>query len=221
MKYILLVFFAIVQSMGFSKEIWWEVADSSLVYNLEDDSILVIVGKDFDWHETVLIPERWKGWGATITYSGANSIVKGHKKKKIDGKFENSDLVYIETDLVISRIDPDDYDAIYFPGGYGPKNILLDKETRQQVVSIIQHANQKDKILMGICHGPLLFAAASIINGKNITGYRAIELPVIMAYGHYIQEKVVVDQNIITGNWPYFESFSSIAAESLSKNANQ
>lgn len=221
MKHVLFVFFVVIQSMGFSQEIWWEATDSSLVYNLLNADILVIVGEDFDWHETTLIPKRWESWGATITYAGANNIVKGHKKKKINGKFDNSEVVYIEPELLITSINPNDFDAIFFPGGYGPKNILLDKDTRQHVVSIIQQANINQKLLLGICHGPLLFAAANIINDKNITGYRAIELPVIMAYGNYITEKVVVDQNIITGNWPYFESFSSIAAENLSKNVNQ
>lgn len=196
-----------------AQDSWWEKADKSNSYNLNNFKIIVIVGDDFDWHETFIIPERWKEWGAQITYAGNKSKIIGHIKKKVGNTFSNSDTASISIDIMLSRVSTGDYDIIYLPGGYGPKHLIEDKQSLIEVKRIITSANDEGKLIAAICHGPLLLAASEIIKGKTVTGHGSIEKAVVEADGIYVKQKVVVDRNVITGNWPYFESFAATVAK--------
>jgi len=202
-----------------AQDVWWEQTNKEYDFNMSGKQILVIFGEEFDWHETVLIPLRWKQWGAEITYCGDQKLLKGHVKRKIGKRFDNSESTFLKTDVLVSKVNADKFDLIYFPGGYGPKNILLNPETRERILNIIQTGNKQNQLLAAICHGPVLFAAANIIENRNIAGHHAVELPIIIANGKYINEKVIVDKNLISGNWPHFETFAITVAKILIKKA--
>lgn len=216
MKKILTAVTFLLFNLGINaQDVWWEQTNNEYQYNLKNRRILVIFDEEFDWHETILIPKMWKQLGAEITYCGDQKSINGRIKRKIGNKFDNTESTSLQTDILISDVKAEEFDLIYFPGGYGPKNVLIHTETRDKVLNIIQTGNKQKQLLAAICHGPVLFAAAGIIENKYIAGHHAVELPVIIANGHYIKEKAVVDGNLISGNWPYFETFASTVAKKL------
>lgn len=212
-RIIVFIIFCLLVGNLIAQDTWWEQADSSNYYKLENIKILVIVGHDYDWHETTIIPERWKEWGASIVYTSNNINMIGHIKKKLGNTFNNDDTVSIKVDVPLTQVNAYDYDIVYFPGGYGPMHLLENQQSFNLVTRLINDANDSKKLIAAICHGPLLLAATNIIEGKTLTGHRSVESSIIKAGGKFIKQKVVVDGNIITGNWPYFESFASTVAK--------
>ena len=75
--------------------------------------------------------------------------------------------------LAMEDIDIDDYDVIYFAGGWGAAFDLGFSETVGEKVT---EANQKGKVLGGVCHGPLGFLKARgldgepLVKGRRVTG---------------------------------------------------
>ena len=72
----------------------------------------------------------------------------------------------------IEDIDVDDYDVIYFAGGWGA---AFDLGFSESVGEKVTEANIKGKILGGVCHGPLGFIKAKdekgnpLVQGRRIT----------------------------------------------------
>ena len=75
--------------------------------------------------------------------------------------------------LAMEDVDIDSYDVIYFAGGWGAAFDLGFSETIGEKVT---EANQKGKILGGVCHGPLGFLKARgldgepLVKGRRVTG---------------------------------------------------
>lgn len=198
-------------------KVWWEDSGTEYNFNLKGKKILVLTGYDFDWHETILIPENLKKWGADIKYAGCGNTLEGHYKNKINNKLDMSERRSINIDLQLQEVSASDFDAVYIPGGYAPANLLKDPSTARLVTKLIREFNNDNKIIAAICHGPLLLAASGIINGKKVTGFKDIQPDLINAEGILVKEKYIIDKNILTGNWPFFETFSVQFAQILSR----
>jgi len=75
--------------------------------------------------------------------------------------------------LAIGDVNIDKYDVIYFAGGWGA---AFDLGFSEAVGEKVTEANQKGKILGGVCHGPLGFLKAKgltgepLVKGRRVTG---------------------------------------------------
>lgn len=76
--------------------------------------------------------------------------------------------------LVAADINADDYDAVYYPGGFG---LLWDLAENQQVAAITAGLYQKGAVVGAVCHGPgallpiVLDSGESILAGKAVTSF--------------------------------------------------
>jgi len=96
-----------------------------------------------------------------------------------------------------SKINANDYDALYIPGGRAPEYLRLNSE----VINIIQHFSKSHKPIAAICHGPQLLTAAGILEGKKVSAYSACQPEVEMAGGHFIDlpvDAAITDDNLVT-----------------------
>ena len=73
--------------------------------------------------------------------------------------------------LAMEDVNIDAYDVIYFAGGWGAAFDLGFSETVGEKVT---EANQKGKILGGVCHGPLGFLKARGFNGEPLVKGRRV-----------------------------------------------
>lgn len=215
-KFICLIFI-ITTSSFYGQENWWDSTGVIPPVDLSGKKILVIAGEEFDWHEAVFIPSIWRKCGAEIITAGKYKTTTGHIKKMVNGRFNNSQKITIRNDIMFEEITPASYNMIYLPGGFGPENILKDSVSRVMVTNFIRKSAALNKFISAICHGPVLLAAADVIKGKKVTGFRDIKLPVIIAGGSYVNDIYVEDGNLLTGNFPHFEPFAAAAAEMLIK----
>jgi F420 biosynthesis protein FbiB-like protein len=139
--------------------------------------------------------------------------MKGLVWKKTEKGWDRSEQDSIKPDVLLSNVDLSPYHAVFFPGGNGPENLLKRDSTR--VVHIIQEANQKGLVVAAICHGPQVLATAQIVQGRKVTGHRETKEALVDAGGEYVNEICVVDGDLITGNWPYFETMAVQVARRL------
>ncbi|MGC9503490.1 DJ-1/PfpI family protein [Baaleninema sp.] len=84
------------------------------------------------------------------------------------------------------------------PGGAAPDRI----RTNPNAVSIVMDAMAQGKIVAAICHGPQVLIEADQLRGKKATGYRAIRKDMQNAGATYIDEPLVMDDNLITARRP-------------------
>lgn len=138
--------------------------------------------------------------------------------------------------LKISNIFPEDYDAIFYPGGHGP---LWDLAEDNDSIALIETMYASGKPVSAVCHGPAVFRhtkakdGSPLIKDKAVTGFSNSEeatvglrdvVPFLIEEelkkngGRYSkaddwQPYAVVDGNLITGQNP--RSSETVAKEVL------
>lgn len=127
--------------------------------------------------------------------------------------------------LKLSDISPDDYDAVFYPGGHGP---LWDLAEDRNSISLIEVMYAAGKTVAAVCHAPAVFRhteapdGSPLVEGKSVTGFSnseeaAVELTDIVPFlledelqtsgANYSKSSdwhpyVVTDGNLITGQNP-------------------
>ena len=127
--------------------------------------------------------------------------------------------------LPLESINPDEYTAVFFPGGHGPIWDLADSAT---VGKIIQSFHAQGKVIGAVCHGSAAFISAGkqdaqFLQGKRLSCFSNAEEKLTGKEDHipYLLEDVlremgaeidntvipfaphtIVDGNLITGQNP-------------------
>lgn len=126
---------------------------------------------------------------------------------------------------ICSQVEPESFDALFFPGGHGP---MWDLATSEDIAKLVEKFYRQGKVIGAVCHGPaaLLLARTksgdSILKGKSVTGFtnqeeEAVELSQMVPFlletrlqelsGRFscespFQPYVVTDGQLITGQNP-------------------
>lgn len=131
-----------------------------------------------------------------IKKAGHEVFIIGNEKNEVcTGK---QGTVSYQTELSSAEVLTENFDAVVIPGGNAPEALRVNEDT----VRFIKAMNEKSKVIAGICHGPQVMISANIIRNKTLTSYRGIRDDVINAGAHYVDEEVVVSENIITSRTP-------------------
>lgn len=192
---------------------WWEETDQDYSYDLSGVRVLILLGEDFDYHETIVVKDLWEKWGAQIDIAGTAEKLTGHLFKRTKKGWDRSENRTIEMDMLLDEVDMSEYQILFLPGGSSPASLI--KADSLRLVQLVQDADKKGLILAAICHGPIALTAADVVEGHKITGHRDVIKGVQERKGEFVREVCVMDENIITGNWPYFETFAVKVAEKI------
>ncbi|MEJ5338089.1 MAG: DJ-1/PfpI family protein [Aquificaceae bacterium] len=104
----------------------------------------------------------------------------------------------LEADLTLKEVNPEDFDALFIPGGRAPEYV----RTHQKAVEVVRHFFEKNKPVATLCHGPQLLVAAGVVKGRKVSAFYVLKADVEMAGGEYV-DGVVVDKNLVSGRaWP-------------------
>ncbi|MFB6269898.1 MAG: type 1 glutamine amidotransferase domain-containing protein [Halobacterium sp.] len=108
-----------------------------------------------------------------------------------------------DADLAIDGEDPlwfaEEYDLLVIPGGDSPEALRTEAPTAADVVAAF---DDHDKPIAAICHGAQLLISADILEGRRATGYWSLQVDVENAGAEYVDERVVVDENLVTSRVP-------------------
>ncbi|NEC00379.1 type 1 glutamine amidotransferase domain-containing protein [Streptomyces anulatus] len=203
------------------------------------------------WAEEAVAPYRaFTDAGHEVVVATPGGVVptvdRGSLAPDVNGGQEGADAVAagleafeeLRRPVALEDVDPDAYDAVYYPGGHGPmEDLAVDPVSGRLLARVLASG----KPLGVVCHGPAALLAATGPDGRSVfAGYRltgftnAEETQVgfadkakwllqdrLVALGADFQEGepwapfVITDRNLITGQNP--ASSVPLAAEMLNR----
>lgn len=161
--------------------------------------LLIITGDGGESYETLYAKHRfeeagWKPLVAAPTKKLLNLVI--HDFEPGWDTYVERKGYYVESDLAISDVKPEDFEAILLIGGRAPE-FLRNDET---VIRIVKHFAESGKYIFAICHGIQILVTAGLVKDKNITCYEHVKFEVESCGGTFIgKDQAVRDGNIVTG----------------------
>lgn len=98
----------------------------------------------------------------------------------------------------IDEVSPDQFDALFIPGGYSPDRLRADPA----VVQFVKAFFTANKPVFAICHGPQLILAAEEMAGRTMTAWKTVQHDLKLAGANVVDQEVVVDRNLVTSRQP-------------------
>ncbi len=155
---------------------------------LRGKTIAILVEDMFNIHELWYPYYRLKEAGATVMVVGSG------RRKTFTGK----PATEITADCAADAISAANLDGIIIPGGYAPD--LMRRS--QAMVNLVADAAGSGKLVAAICHAGWMLASAGILAGRRVTSFYAIKDDMVHAGAEWLDEPVVVDDNLITSRTP-------------------
>ncbi len=131
--------------------------------------------------------------------AGATVVVVSPEAGEIKGWDDKNWGRGVTVDLPFKEAKVEDFDALVLPGGQINPDLL---RTDKAVVQFVRDFYASGKPLAAICHAPWLLIEAGVVDGKRLTSYHSIRTDVENAGGLWEDEKVVVDEALITSRNP-------------------
>ncbi len=108
--------------------------------------------------------------------------------------------IVVKADKIISD-DIENYDMVVCPGGLPGAEYLSKNEKVLEVIR--KFNNMENKYIAAICASPaMVLKTAGIEENRYITSYPGEEFEGLLEKANYVEELVVVDENIITSRGP-------------------
>lgn len=182
-----LLFIFVLCLIGCIKETQQEIVKKEAA-DLKGKKILMIIASSNFRDEEYLIPyEIFEKHGAKIiTAASSLKISRGMLGAKV------------KPDILITKVNVDNYDAIVFVGGSGSCEYWNNKTAH----NIVQQAVIQDKVLAGICIAPVTFANANVLKDKNATVFFTEARKLKEKGANYTGKDLEIDGKIITANGP-------------------
>jgi len=102
-------------------------------------------------------------------------------------------------DVLLEDASADNFDCLVLPGGVMNPDSLRCNEAALQLVREVYDSG---KLVAAICHGPWTLIDAGVAEGARLTSYDSIQTDLRNAGAEWIDDEVVVDQNLLTSRKP-------------------
>jgi len=104
----------------------------------------------------------------------------------------------VKPDILLSDINPEDFDAIILVGGEASSQYWDDPVVHK----LLREMNKKKLIVAAICIAPVTLARAGILKNKQATVWHSEAAEIEKEGAEYMDRLVVKDGNIITASGP-------------------
>lgn len=105
----------------------------------------------------------------------------------------------IAVDRQLDATDAADYDGLVLPGGViNPDALRLEPKA----IRFVRHFVERRLPIAAICHGPWTLIDAGGAKGKTMTSWPSLKCDLGNAGARWVDEKVVVDGNLVTSRRP-------------------
>jgi protease I len=161
-------------------------------FDLSGKKVAVIATDYFEEAELFSPLEALRGAGADV------KVIAPH-----DGEIKGLNHVEpgkaVPVDQTLEDTNPNEFDALVIPGGaVNADHLRMDMKARE-FVQVMFAAHRPVAV---ICHGPWLLVSSGCANGKKLTSYFTIQDDMRNAGAEWVDESVVVDDNLITSRKP-------------------
>jgi protease I len=110
---------------------------------------------------------------------------------------EKGDRFSVE--VALDDANPANYDALLLPGGVANPDRL---RIIPKAVKFVADFVAAHKPVAAICHAPWLLVEAGAVQGKTLTSWPSLRTDIQNAGGHWVDQEVVADQDLITSRKP-------------------
>lgn len=160
--------------------------------SIKQAQILIMATDGFEQSELMVPLEKLRAAGATVHIAApTKGDIRGWDQKDW-GKT-------VSADLGIDEVDADDFHALVLPGGQINPDVL---RINEKAVELVLDFLDSEKIVAAICHAPWLLVEADAVEGRTLTSWPSVKTDIENAGGDWVDEEVVVDDNIITSRSP-------------------
>ena len=177
---------------------------------MKEKKVLVFLAKAFETMEFSVFIDVL-GW-ARVDYGHNIQVDTCGFTEKVISTFN----VPILVDKTIEEINPDEYEALAIPGGFGEFG-FYEEAYDERFLKLIQEFDSKGKIIATICSGAMPLGKSGVLTNRKATTYHLKD-------GHWqkqlkefgaevVNQPIVVDGNIITSWCP--ETAPNVAFELL------
>lgn len=160
--------------------------------NLKNKKVAILVTDGFEQSEFVAPRRALESAGAEVHVIAP----KGGKVKAWDVSDWGEEF---EVDQTLDAVNPDDYHSLVLPGGVLNPDHL---RANEKAVSFVNSFLDSGKPIAAICHGPWTLIETGKLKDRKMTSYKSIKTDLINAGANWVNEEVVVDQNLITSRNP-------------------
>ncbi|MBW4420167.1 MAG: DJ-1/PfpI/YhbO family deglycase/protease [Myxacorys californica WJT36-NPBG1] len=128
--------------------------------------------------------------------AGANVVVLGSRiNEEYKGK---QNKVAVKADATTTEAIAADFDAVIIPGGQAPDKM----RTNMNTVNFVKEALDAGILVASVCHGPQVLIEGDMLENVRATGFRAIRKDMQNAGAVFVDEPLVIDDNLITSRRP-------------------
>jgi protease I len=106
--------------------------------------------------------------------------------------------VTVKAEAGIDQVRPEQFDALFIPGGYSPDHLRADP----RMVAFTKAFFDAEKPVFAICHGPQLLITARVVKGRTMTAWKTIQDDLQQVGAKVVDKEVVVDRNLVTSRQP-------------------
>ena len=146
-----------------------------------------------------------------VRNAGAEVTVISELKDYITGK----DGTEVAVDNIVSEVSASEFDGLLLPGGVANPDKM---RMNEQVVKFVADFFDQDKPVAAICHAPWLLIEAQAVDGRTLTSWPSLKTDIENAGGRWVDDEVVVDDNLITSRKPDdLDAFCAKAMEEFSR----
>lgn len=135
----------------------------------------------------------------TIEKLGGAVEVISLKDGKIQGLQHMEEGKSIKVDKKVADANPDDYHALLIPGGlFNPDQLRVDEDAKKFARAFFE----KGKPVFAICHGPQVLISAGLVEGREMTSVKAVQVDLDNAGAKVRDQEVVNDHGLVTSRTP-------------------
>lgn len=120
-------------------------------------------------------------------------------------------------DLTVAAARVEDYVALVLPGGVANPDAL---RTDAAAVAFVKEFMESGRPVAAICHAPWTLLEAGVLRGRRLTSWPSLRTDIRNAGGEWVDERVVIDGNLITSRNPGdIPAFNSALLEAVNHGA--
>jgi len=134
-----------------------------------------------------------------VREAGADADLIAPADEPIQG-FEHLDKAEkFDPDKTVAEADAGEYDGLVLPGGVANPDQL---RTKADAVQFVRDFFDAEKPVGVICHGPWTLVEAGVVHDRTLTSWPSLQTDIRNAGGHWVDEEVHVDDNLVTSRKP-------------------
>ncbi|OGB25138.1 MAG: protease [Burkholderiales bacterium RIFCSPLOWO2_02_FULL_57_36] len=131
--------------------------------------------------------------------AGAATRIVSSRHGKVQGFNHDVKADQFDVDLTFDEAASEEFDAVLLPGGALNSDRIRAIPEAQRIVQGMQ---EDGKPIAAICHGAWLLVSAGLVKDRTMTSWPTLQDDIRNAGGHWVDQQVVVDGNLISSRKP-------------------